>query len=231
MRNIAHEWTAESDPNSAGPRWPNAHDPADVYNETKGVLRTEILLRQNSGTRSAADAVISPNPQEGRSYLAARLAIAFAQLGHPTLLVDADLRNPRQHVLFDASNKTGLSDMIRNYSQMTTGTNWIGSAQKVTNVPDLYLLCSGSRSSDALELLSHAHFEMLLEAWRSNYQCIVFDTPPSTLFADSMAVAPMVGQVIPIARAGRTSTSSLKTMLRRLEVTRAQVLGTVINHY
>ena len=231
MKTIVQEWAEEGGAGPAGPRWPSPRDQSDAYNEIMGVLRTEILLRQDPEVRGVAVALISPNTQEGRSYLAARLAIAFAQLGHPTLLVDADMRNPQQHVLFGAENKSGLADMIRNYSQMTTGTNWIGSAQKVTNVPDLYLLCAGSRASDALELLSHAHFEMLLEAWRSNYQCIVIDTPPTMLFADSMAIAPMVGQIIPVARAGHTPMSSLKAMLRRVEVTRAQVLGTVINHF
>ena len=89
-----------------------AHDPYDPRCEKIRALRTELLLRRELTDRADIVALLSPCPGEGRSLLAAELAIAFAQTGRPTLLVDADLRRPQQHLLFGTDNRQGLSQAI-----------------------------------------------------------------------------------------------------------------------
>ena len=89
-----------------------AHDPCDPRCERIRALRTELLLRSEGTDRADIIALVSPCAGEGRSLLAADLAIAFAQTGRPTLLVDADLRRPRQQMLFGTDNRHGLAQAI-----------------------------------------------------------------------------------------------------------------------
>jgi protein-tyrosine kinase len=89
-----------------------AHDPYGVRSEAIRSLRTELLMRTNSRRGAAIFAFVSAAGGEGRSQLCAELALAFAQLGSRTLLVDADMRSPRQHLLFGADNQIGLAQAL-----------------------------------------------------------------------------------------------------------------------
>src|SRR5204863_1035561 len=109
------------------------------------LLRTELLLR-HEGAGANLIAVVSANPGEGRSQLAAELAISCSQLGQPTLLVDADLRRPRQYALFDADNRRGLACALAHGVKPLL--------QAVEGLPSLALLTSGPSPPNPLELLS-----------------------------------------------------------------------------
>lgn len=198
-------------------------DPFDGRTERMQALRTELLLRHDGRTRANLFTLLSPGAGEGRSRLAAELAIAFAQLGKPTLLVDADLRHPRQHALFQADNQHGLSWAL---SQRTAPT-----MLAVEDVPNLSLLPSGPPPLTPLELLSDPHFERLMREWRNAYEYVVVDTAPVGQFSDGYAVATLSGRVLVLARAGHTTFSATREMMRRLAVTRAEVLGAVINRF
>ena len=89
-----------------------AHDPSDPRHEAMCALRTELLLRREFADRAEIIVLLSPCRGEGRSLLAAHLAIAVARTGCPTLLVDADFRHPRQHELFGTHRDQGLSEAI-----------------------------------------------------------------------------------------------------------------------
>lgn len=198
-------------------------NPYDGRAERMQALRTELLLRHDGLSRANMVALISPCPQEGRSRLAAELAVSFAQLGHPTLLVDADLRSPSQHRLFDCENDEGLSQAIarRVLPPMVT----------IEGLPYLSLLPAGEKAANPLELLSDGHFERLVHEWRHSYEFVVIDTSPIARYSDGLAVSTLVGRVITVARAHRTPYRDQKEMLRRLTVTRARVLGAVVNHF
>ncbi|WP_293369526.1 CpsD/CapB family tyrosine-protein kinase [Nevskia sp.] len=198
-------------------------DPFDGRNERIQALRTELLLRHDGLSRANMVALLSPCAGEGRSRLSAELAIAFSQLGHPTLLVDADLRNPRQHALFGADNESGLSQAIAKRTIPTT--------QAVEGLPHLSLLTAGPTPLNPLELLSDGHFERLIREWRHGYEFVVIDTAPVGRYSDGLAVATLAGRVLAISRANRTPYKDQKEMMRRLTVTRAMVLGAVINHF
>lgn len=135
-----------------------AHDPDNLRSEAIRSLRTELLMR-SSGTRGGGIfALLSPRPQEGRSQLSAELAIAFAQLGSRTLLMDADMRRPRQHLLFGTDNGVGLAQMLVDSSAL--------SAHRVAGVPQLAVLTSGGDVPNPLELLSGPRFERVVREWR-----------------------------------------------------------------
>ena len=200
-----------------------AHDPYNPRSERIRALRTELLLL-NEGTRGANIVpVMSPCSGEGRSQLAAELAISFAQLGRRTLLVDADMRKPKQHVLFATSNENGLSRAI------SAGEKPF--FHPVVGLPLMHLLTAGPIPPNPLELLSDGRFEKLLSEWRNTYEFIVLDTPPVSLCADGMAVATLAARVLLVSRAQHTSYKATRDMLRRLETTQSNILGAVLNHF
>lgn len=200
-----------------------AHDPHDSRSEQIRTLRTELLLRHEHRDQANIVAVLSPCASEGRSQLAAELAIAFAQLGRPTLLVDADLRHPRQHLLFDAVDARGLSQAL--------SLGQPPALQPIAGLPALTLLTAGPLPPNPLELLSDRAFEALVFQWRERYEFVVVDTPAVSRYADGLAVATIVGRVLSLSRAGHTSYRDTRDMLRRLAATQSRLLGAVINRF
>lgn len=197
--------------------------PYDPHYERIRALRTELLLRRNSIDSAYMIALISPCPGEGRSRLAAELAIAFAQMNRPTLLVDADLRNPQQHILFDTDNQHGLAEAIE------SGTT--PKLHSVRRLPRMSVLTAGDIPPNPPELLSSNRFALMIEEWRNKFEFVVIDTSPVMFFSDGIAVANLVGSVLTLSRAQRTSYKHMHSMLRQLTPTHAQVLGGVINHF
>jgi capsular exopolysaccharide synthesis family protein len=181
-----------------------------------------MLLTNTTGS-SAIIAVISPSPKEGRSQLSAELAIAFAQLGRRTLLVDGDLRNPSQHRLFNSPNNWGMSQALStNEKPRTVG---------VEHYPHLSLLTAGPPISNPLELLSGGRGDRLISDWSIDQEFIIIDTPPISQYADGLTLAKMAGRALVVSRTNETRHADMKDMLRRLAPTRSQILGGVINTF
>lgn len=187
-------------------------------------LRTELLLRYDRRSRAAnVLAVMSPGAGEGRSQTAAELAQSFARTGQSTLLIDADLRHPSQHVRFGQDNNPGLVEAITEER-----------SSQFLQVDDsglLFLLPSGGPSDAAVELLSSRSFENLLDVWAQRFDHIILDTPPAGDFPDALALGTIARRVLIVNRAQRTSINACREMLRRLEATRAEVLGAVVCHF
>jgi protein-tyrosine kinase len=200
-----------------------AYDAFDPRCEKIRVLRTELLLRRDSIDRADIVALLSPCSGEGRSLLVAELAVAFAQTGRATLLVDADLRNPRQHALFNIRNRQGLSEAIEHGAEPPI--------HAVKGLPHLSVLTAGAIPSNPLELLSSTSFASMLADWRETYKFVVLDTAPATYFSDGLAVASLVGRVLVLSRAQTTRYKDMQEMLRRLAATRSQILGAVLSHF
>ena len=200
-----------------------AHDPCDPRCERIRALRTELLLRSEPTDRADIVALVSPCAGEGRSMLAADLAIAFAQTGRPTLLVDADLRRPQQQMLFGTDNRVGLTQAIESGDEPQL--------RSVFGLPRMSLLTAGEMPSDPLELLSSRNFAAMIEDWRDNFKFVVIDTAPVAHFSDALAVANLVGRVLVLSRAQHTPSREMRNMLRRLAATRSEILGAVISHF
>ncbi len=181
------------------------------------------MLLNDSAQRSNVFAFVSPGRYEGRSQLCAELAIAFAQLGRRTLLVDADLRHPRQHVLFSSENQWGLSKALAQGDAPYLNT--------VEGLPQLTLLTSGPVPNNPLELLSQSRFERLTSSLGNQYDFIVIDTPAVSQCADALQVASVARHVVAVSRAGVTSFQDMKDMLRRLALTDSAILGAVFNKF
>ena len=213
----------DGEPVSPGAQLSYALDPYDLRSERLRALRTELMLLTESTRHANIVPILSPGPGEGRSQLAAELAISFAQLGRRTLLIDADMRKPRQHILFDAANQYGLSRSISLAERPFF--------QPVTGLPAMHLLTAGPVPLNPLELLSDGRFEKLLSDWRKTYEFIVIDTPPVCQYADGLAVATLASRFLLVSRAQHTQYKSTRETLRRLENTQAKILGAVLNNF
>lgn len=200
----------------------SAHDPFDPYSESIRALRTELLMRAPEQDSNVL-AIMSAGPGEGRSRLAAELAIAFSQLGQSTLLVDSDLRRSRLHELFGADNDQGLAQSLVE-----------GRAPKmhgVVGLPSLSILTAGPRPSTPLEILSDPMFGEMLAGWRRRHRHIILDTPAVSEFSDGLAVASHAARVVVVSRTHHSMMAQTRDMLRRLDSARATVVGGVLNHF
>jgi len=199
------------------------HDPYDPRCEAVRALRTELLLRRDPDERADIVALLSPCAGEGRSMLAAELAIALSQLCRPTLLVDADFRHPRQHTLFGIDIEPGLTQVLEHGAKPRL--------HSVQDLPWLSVLTAGAIPRNPLELLSGSRFASVIRDWRDRFEFVVIDTPPVTQFSDGLAVASIVGRVLALSRAHHTPYKNMRDMLLRLTATRSHLVGAVLGHF
>lgn len=204
-----------------GPELISAHDPFDGQAETMRDLRTQLLLNWISPERKVL-AVASPGAREGRSYLVANLAVAFAQLGEKTLLIDADLRFPRQHRIFGLTNGLGLAHVL-------SGRAGIEVAEQVPYFEHLFLLPAGAVPPNPLELLSRSRLPRLLDEARKDFDVVLVDTSAAARGSDSKIVSARADGVLLIARQDRTSVRDLEHLRRAVAACDVQVIGTVLN--
>jgi protein-tyrosine kinase len=205
------------------PRLLPAYDLNNPHSERVRALRTELLLL-NDGTREARClGILSPCAGEGRSQLAAELAIVFSQLGRRTLLVDADLRNPTQHQLFCSDVPWGLGQALA----FGEPPHLIG----VEGLPFLSVLPAGPRVPNPLELISGGRFESLLKHSRRDYDFIIIDTPPVSHYADALTIAAVANRVLLVGRKQATPYKDVQAMLRRLGPTQTQIIGAVVSTF
>lgn len=204
-----------------GPELVVAHEPFDTQAEVLRDLRTQLLLQWVNPERRAL-AIVSPGVRDGRSYLAANLAVAFAQLGENTLLIDADLRFPRQHRVFGLVNGLGLAHVL-------SGRAGIEAAERVAYFDSLSVLSAGAVPPNPLELLSRTGFRRLLEEARKNFTIIIVDTPASMRGSDAKVVSAQVDGVLMVARQNQTAIDDLERLRRAVSACNVQVIGTVLN--
>ncbi len=198
-----------------------AHDPFDRQAEILRDLRTQLLLHWVNGERKVL-AIISPNAGDGRSFVAANLAVVFAQLGEKTLLVDADLRFPRQHRIFGITDGVGLAHVLR-------GRAGIEAAERVAYFDNLTVLAAGAAPPNPLELLSRAELPGVFAEARKNFTVVVVDTPAGARGSDAQVVSARADGVLMIARQNQTRLMELERLRRTVAACNVQVVGTVLN--
>lgn len=200
-----------------------AYQPFSRQVEALRALRSQLMLRWfNGDPHRRAISIVSPGRNEGRSYLAANLAVVFSQLGERTLLVDADLRNPRQHEMFGLANRTGLSQMIMGRADESA-------IERVPAFMDVSVLTAGSIPPNPQELLSRSSFSMLLASLGGRYDVIILDTPAAEDGADAQAIAVRTGAALLVARKDTTFIGDLQDLSDSLHHATAAVVGTVVS--
>ena len=200
-----------------------ATDPNSAAVEHLRVLRSQLMLRWfENDARQAALAIVSPGSGEGRSYIAANLAVLFSQLGKRTLLIDADLRKPRQHKIFGLSGRTGLSAVL-------VGRAGWDAVSEIKALPDLWVLPAGPMPPNPQELLARPGFGRLIQALRSNYEVILIDTPAATAHADAGTIAARAGAALMLACRDTTSVPRISHLAEDLRQFGVTIVGAVLN--
>jgi len=186
------------------------------------------LLRTNVEFAAAAReithlAVTSPGPGEGKSTVTANLAVAMAQAGFTTAIVDADLRRPSQHRIFGVRNERGLTTLLTHRDQP-----WRWAASDV-GVPNLTLVPSGPLPPNPADLLSLDYLSQLLAEIGSSVDIVLVDTPPVLAVSDPLVVATKVDGIVLVCRAGHTRMEALRRAAAACQQGAIRVVGVVLN--
>lgn len=187
-------------------------------------IRSQLKLRwfdQSQG--NAMLAVVGAGRAEGGSYLAANLAIVFAQMGESTLLIDADMRTPRQHALFQLNNQLGFSSLLAGRSDVASALHTI------PFMPKLQVLPAGPIPPNPLELLNRDNLSELFEWARKTYDIVLIDTSSFSVGADAMIVAAKAGAAVAVARANETKIAAYTNLIAELKRSSINVVGSVLN--
>lgn len=165
--------------------------------------------------------VVSANPSEGKTTVAANLAISFTQGGKYVLLIDADLRRPRIHKFFDLPNRIGLSDIFRESIPLS----FIVNKWKDTK---LSIITSGGIPPNPADLISSKKMESVLEAGKNAADIVIVDAPPF-LVADASILASYMDGVLLVIRPGKTPVDAAMTTLEQMNRAGANIVGVVMN--
>ncbi len=199
-----------------------AYQPFSAQVEALRAVRGQLMLRWFIDVHKTL-AVVSPSRGEGRSYIAANLAIVFSQLGERTLLIDADLRHPRQQALFKLQGGYGLSDMLAGRSDLTA----------VTRIPafrDLSILPAGTVPPNPVELISRG-LKSCLHQLQTQFDVILIDAPSAELGIDAQIIASNCGGALLVARQHKTRLNDLECLKEALQDTGSQCLGVVLTDF
>ncbi|HXQ37013.1 MAG TPA: polysaccharide biosynthesis tyrosine autokinase, partial [Anaerolineales bacterium] len=171
--------------------------PYSPVTESYRIIRSRIRFKPvDQPTHSIM--ITSSMPEEGKSVTVANLAIVFAQANHKTLIVDADLRHPVLHNIFNVSNETGLGDVL------SSPEIKVEDCIRNTSVNNLQILTSGMPLLDPSERLDSKRMEEILNELRNMAEIIIFDTPPVLIFADAIVLSRRVDGVIVVIQAGKS---------------------------
>lgn len=201
-----------------------AYQPFSHEVEQLRMVRSQLMLRWfDKEHRNNVLAVVSAGPGQGCSYIAANLAIVFSQLGERTLLIDTNMRAPRQHNLFKLENKIGFSSILAGRAS---------SDEAIIPIPvfaSLSVLPAGPTPPNPQELLNRPACNELLEYARGAYDIVLLDTSGMSEGADANVVAVRAGAALAVARMIETRAGAFREMIQTLTRSGVGVVGSVLN--
>lgn len=211
---------------SLSPELVAAYKPFSRVGENLRAVRSQLMLRWiNSYPIHKVLAVVSPGACEGRSFVAANLAIVFAQQGQRTLLVDGDLRaKPQrsQHALFKLGKSPGLSGILADRAALNV-------AQPVPGLPNLAVLPAGAVPPNPQELLGRPGFRQMLLTASGQFDVILVDTPSGGEYADAEIIASRAGAALMVMRKNKSLVPQTAMLARRLQDSGVLLVGSVLN--
>jgi non-specific protein-tyrosine kinase len=197
-------------------------DPTSAAAEAYRELRTNILF-------SALDKpiktliVTSPAPDEGKSVTIANLAVTMAQAGHTTILVDADLRRPSQHTIWELSNQTGLTSMMLDATLNDPPLQGV-------SVENLAVLPSGPLPPNPADLFSAKRMDSVIEALSSKAEYVLFDAPPVLAVTDTAILASKLDALLLVIKAGATRRDHAQRAKELLDRANIRVIGVALSN-
>ena len=183
-------------------------------------IQVNLKLLDNDAENKVI-AVTSSVPQEGKSSVSANLAVARSQCGQRILLIDADMRRPTQHQIWEISNQSGLSEVL------TRQIDWRDAVQNV--MPNLDVLTAGSIPNNPISLLDSIALNDFIAKVSQSYDRVIFDTPPIIGIADTKIIGKAVDGFLFVVRPGVADYGSATAAKKMLDSTRQKVLGVIVN--
>lgn len=196
--------------------------PFTAQAESIRAVRSRLLML-SAGGKAEPVAVVSPDSADGKSYFAANLACALAQMGQRTLLIDADMRSPRLHEIFGVNNGAGLSGLLAGRA------DGAAAIRPVDGLPELCLLPVGATPPNPLELLERPGFGRLLGEAVERFDQVIVDTASVAQGADALVAAARCGRAIVLARRDHTRMKALRELGDALSFAAVKVAGLVYN--
>ncbi len=202
-----------------------AHRPFDDEVEVFRDLRTQLLL---GGFGSADDrsalAVVSANRDDGKTFIAANLAVAFGQLPGRTVIVDADLRTPRLHHIFECPGSAGLTTVLSGRTDESV-------VCPVKEFPNLFLLPAGPTPPNPSELFLKPAFSLLLGELTGKFDYVIVDTPAAEHGSDARLIASRCGAALAVSRKNHSKLRELQRLVMQMGKSQVNVAGVVMNDF
>jgi capsular exopolysaccharide synthesis family protein len=197
------------------------HRPRSQQAEAFRGLRTALYFNAHVGHHKVIQ-VTSANPRDGKSTVAANLAICMAQSGKNVLLVDCDLRNSKVHKLFAVDSSIGMSHIIADKAELPD-------AIQSVDIENLSILPCGAHPSNPSELLTSTRFDEVIKLLSEKYDLIIIDTPPMLVVSDPATIASRVDGVLLVVRITKDGRPEAIQARQLLQSMGAEILGIVVN--
>jgi len=164
----------------------------------------------------------STSPRDGKSSVASNLAVVMAQAGYRVVLVDADLRKPAQHRIFNIDNRLGFTNCLLKDVDVQT-------AMHKSAVENLHILASGPIPPNPAEILNSSRTDAIIQELQDNYDYVFIDAPPVLAVTDASILSTKVDGVVLIINYGNTRTDLAKKACEQFEKANAKIIGVVMN--
>lgn len=210
------------------------HDsPKAPISESVRLLRTNLEFMCGN-KKNQILLFTSAAPGDGKSWVTANLAIAYAQSGKNVLLIDADLRKGRQHKIFSKFNRSGFSDYIISMtdeiaSDKDVHEEILMKSMQNTEVGNLFLITAGTVPPNPIELLNSKYIDSFLDLVKDNFDVIIFDMPPVSIVADALVLCKKVDYVVLVAAAEETKKDVLINAQKSIKQVEGKIAGIVFN--
>lgn len=190
--------------------------------ESYKAMRTNLIFSLSTSDKKIV-AVSSALPGDGKSTIAANLAIAFSQLNeNKVLLIDADMRKPVQHRLFNVKNNAGIAEYLGKMKQREE-------CIRKSDVPNLDIIPSGSLPPNPSELLGSEQMEKLLSEVSAEYDYILIDMPPVNIVSDPLTIGRSISGMVVVTHYGKTTYDDVDELMRKVQTSDTKLLGLVLN--
>lgn len=194
-----------------------------AFTEAFRALRSAIELGQATGSEIRSILVTSANAAEGKSTVAAHLAVSFARSGASVLIIDADMHNPTQHQFFGIMNKNGLADELSH----------IGNAEIIMEQTSgeglLSIIPAGVSASSPAELLRSLEAQEFMQKLSYVYDLVIIDSPPLRPVADTLPIARIADATLLVSMRGMTNAAEVREAIELLAQAKTRPLGAVLN--
>lgn len=205
-----------------------AKDPRAPISESFRALRTNLQFMNSSDDDNQIILVTSTFPGEGKTWVSSNIAVAYAQAGKKTCIVDVDLRNGRVYTVFNASPTPGVSNYLTGVNVNKENMN-IAHFMQETELPNLYVIPAGNIPPNPSELLISPKMKKMLNELKNTVDVIILDGTPCELVTDATIVSRIVDQTLIVAAHNSTKMEELKRTEKAIENAGGKVTGVILN--